>query len=153
LRLENKEAGMYYRFMSIFKTTTAKDAEELISKIEEPRKTEIEMLHAFIKKTVPKLPINLYGAIIGYGKYHYKSKSGSEGDWMIIGLASQKNYISLYICSMEDGEYLAEKYKDELPKADIGKSCIRFKKFEDIDLEVLKKLILKAEKIGGMNHF
>ena len=137
----------------MFKTTDVKDAAELISRLEEPRKSEMIKLDAFIKKTVPNLPVSLYGAVIGYGKYHYKSKSGSEGDWMIIGLASQKNYISLYICSMEDGEYLAEKYKDELPKADIGKSCIRFKKFEDIDLEVLKKLILKAEKIGGMNHF
>lgn len=135
----------------MFKTTDAKSVEELINKIEEPRKSEMLKLHHFIQKTVPHLPIGLYGAIIGYGNYHYKSKSGREGDWMIIGLASQKNYISLYICSIEDGEYLAEKYKSELPKASVGKSCIRFKRIEDIDLDVIRKLILKAEKIGGMN--
>lgn len=135
----------------MFKTTDAKSVEELINKLEEPRKGEMLVLHNFIKKTVPSLPIGLYGAIIGYGNYHYKSQSGREGDWMIIGLASQKNYISLYICSLEDGEYIAEKYKSELPKASIGKSCIRFKHIEDVDLEVIKKLILKAEKIGGMN--
>ncbi len=150
LRLENKGAESYNRHMNMFKTTDAKSVEELISKIDEPRRSEMEKLHAFIRKTVPKLPIGLYGAIIGYGNYHYKYSSGREGDWMIIGLASQKNYISLYICSTENGEYLAEKYKDELPKANIGKSCIRFKKLEDIDLEVLKEIILKAEKLGGM---
>lgn len=141
---------MYNIAMNMFKTTDAKSVEELLSKIEEPRRTEMLKLHEFIRKTVPNLPIGLYGAIIGYGNYHYKSKS-SEGDWMIIGLASQKNYISLYICATENDEYLAEKHKAELPKAKIGKSCISFKKTEDIDLEVVKKLILKAEKLGGMN--
>lgn len=143
---------MYNRiYMNMFKTTDAKSAEELLNKLEEPRKSEMLRLHEFIRKTVPTLQIGLYGAIIGYGNYHYKSKSGREGDWMIIGLASQKNYISLYICATENDEYLAEKHKAELPNASIGKSCIRFKKTEDLDMEVVKKLILKAEKLGGMN--
>lgn len=134
----------------MFKTTDAKSVEELISKIDEPRRSEIKKIHEFIRKIVPNLPVGLYGAIIGYGNYHYKYSSGREGDWMLIGLASQKNYISLYICATENGEYLAEKNKEELPKASVGKSCIRFKKLEDVNLEVLKKLILKAEKLGGM---
>ena len=137
--------------MNMFKTTNAKSVEELINKLKEPRKSEMKKLDAFIRKTVPDLPTGLYGAIIGYGNYHYKHSSGREGDWMLIGLASQKNYISLYICSTENGEYLAEKYKDELPKASFGKSCIRFKKLEDVDLAVIKKHVLKAEKLGGMN--
>lgn len=137
--------------MNMFKTTDAKSAEELIDNLDEPRKSEILKLHNFIRKTVPKLSVSLYGAIIGYGNYHYKSKSGRDGDWMIIGLASQKNYISLYICAVENGEYLAEKHKADLPKTSVGKSCIRFKHLEDVDMEVLKKLILKAESLGGMN--
>ena len=136
----------------MFKTTDAKSVEELISKIDEPRRSEIKKIHEFIRKIVPNLPVGLYGAIIGYGNYHYKYSSGREGDWMLIGLASQKNYISLYICATENGEYLAEKNKEELPKASVGKSCIRFKKLEDVNLEVLKKLILKAEKLGGMGE-
>lgn len=138
--------------MNMFKTTDAKSVEELISKIDEPRRSEIKKIHEFIRKIVPNLPVGLYGAIIGYGNYHYKYSSGREGDWMLIGLASQKNYISLYICATENGEYLAEKNKEELPKASVGKSCIRFKKLEDVNLEVLKKLILKAEKLGGMGE-
>ena len=137
--------------MNMFKTTTAKSVEEYINTLEQPRKSEMLKLHDFFRKTLPKLPISMYGAIIGYGNYHYKSKSGREGDWMLIGLASQKNYISIYVCAVEGNEYLAEKHKAEFPKASIGKSCIRFKKFEDIDLEVLKKLVFKAEKLGGMS--
>jgi hypothetical protein len=33
--------------------------------------------------------------IIGYGSYHYKGRSGAEGEWFIVGLAVQKNYLSL----------------------------------------------------------
>jgi hypothetical protein len=45
-----------------------------------------------------------------------------------------------------DGErYVAEKYRAELPKADIGKSCIRFRKFEHIDFEVLEKILKESE--------
>jgi hypothetical protein len=38
-------------------------------------------------------------------------------------------------------------YKEQLPKADIGKSCIRFKRVEDIDLDVLGKILKESERI------
>ncbi|CAN5855200.1 hypothetical protein BH24CHL6_BH24CHL6_15110 [soil metagenome] len=37
--------------------------------------------------------------------------------------------------------YLAESYRDRLPKADIGKSCVRIRRVEDIDLHVMAQLI------------
>ncbi|MCR4324745.1 MAG: DUF1801 domain-containing protein [Candidatus Curtissbacteria bacterium] len=99
-----------------------------------------------MKKTVPKLKPYIETGMIGYGKYHYKYASGREGEWATIALASQKNYISVYVCGVKDGKYVAEAHKDDLPKASIGKSCIRFKKTEDIDLDVLKKVILEGSK-------
>ena len=80
--------------------------------------------------------------MIGYGTYHYKYASGREGDWCVIGLSSRKNYISLYVCAVKDGKYVAESFKENLPKADIGKSCVRFKKFEDITFPELRELLL-----------
>lgn len=132
--------------MNMFKTTAAKTAEEYIDLLGEPRKSEIQKLHDFILKTVPKLKPFIISGMIGYGKYHYKSKSGREGDWAIVLLASQKNYISVYACGMKDGKYVAESYKKDLPKASIGKSCIRFKKVEDIDLQVLAKVLKESEQ-------
>lgn len=44
-------------------------------------------------------------------------------------------------------EYIAEKYKDTLPRASIGKSCIRFKKLADIDLKMLPKVILEGVRV------
>lgn len=125
----------------MFKPSKAKTPEEYFELIDEPRKSEIKKLDALIRKTIPKLNPEMFGSIIGYGKYRYKSPSGREGDWFPIGLASQKNYISLYICSVKDGKYLPELHKKDLPKASIGKSCIRFKKTEDIDLDLLAKII------------
>lgn len=46
-----------------------------------------------------------------------------------------------------DGEkYVAEQFKDQMPKADTGKSCIRFRRFEDIDFEVLGKILKESER-------
>lgn len=130
--------------MNMFKPTAAKTPAEYIDLIDEPRKSEIKKIDSFIRKTVPNLKPYILVGMIGYGSYHYKSKSGREGDWAIIALASQKNYISIYICVSDGKEYLAEKYKSKL-KASIGKSCIRFKKIEDIDFDVLAEILKKAE--------
>lgn len=122
-----------------------------IDALEEPRKSEIKALHQLIVKSAPKLAPTIVSGMLGYGKFHYKYASGREGDTAVVSLASQKNYISLYACSIVDGQYVAEKYKDRLPKASIGKSCIRFKKLEAIDLGVLAELLKECEKAGGMS--
>ena len=60
--------------------------------------------------------------MLAYGPWHYKYASGREGDWFRIGVASDKNYISLYICASDGDGYVAERYKAALPKANIGKA-------------------------------
>lgn len=117
---------------------------EYFAQIDEPRRSEVKALHKMIRKAVPELKPAMVAGMIGYGSYHYKYASGREGDWPIIALASQKNYISVYVCASQDGVHLAESHKNELPKASIGKSCIRFKKLEDVDLAVLEKLVKKG---------
>jgi hypothetical protein len=124
--------------------STAKTPEECIAQLEEPRKSQIKELYDFINKILPNEKPFMYAGIISWGKYHYKSKSNREGDWMMVGLASQKNYISVYVCAADGTQYVAEKYKDELGKTSVGKSCIRFKKIEDVNLPILKKTILEG---------
>lgn len=135
--------------MNMFKPVKATSITEYIDLIPEPRKSEILKLDAFIKKTVPKLKPVFVSNMLGYGMFHYKSRSGREGDWPVIALASQKNYISVYVCRMEDGQYVAERYKKDFPKASIGKSCVRFKKTTDIDLNALKKILLAGDEGFG----
>lgn len=135
--------------MNMFKPVKASSVEEYIKAIAEPRKSEIETLHALIKKSVPKQKSYFSYNMLGYGPLPYKFAKGKTGEWPLIALASQKNYISLYVCSVKDGKYIAEYFKKELPKANIGKSCIRFKKLVDVDLDVIKKILIEAEKVGG----
>jgi hypothetical protein len=114
---------------------------EYFAKLEEPRKAEVVALDALIRKTAPKLAAFVQGGILAYGPWHYKYSSGREGDGFRIGVASNKNYISLYICAGDEKGYVAERYKKALPKANIGRSCVRFKRLSDLDLAALKKMI------------
>lgn len=135
--------------MRIFiKPSKAKSIEEYIGMTPEPRKSEIIKLDKFIRKTAPKLKPYFSYNMPGYGPFKYKSAKGDIIDWPLIALASQKNYISLYVCAADDKGYVAEKYKKELPKTSIGRSCIRFKKVGDIDLKVVEKIIKEAQTTG-----
>jgi uncharacterized protein YdhG (YjbR/CyaY superfamily) len=127
--------------------TTATTPEEYIGALDEPRRSEIEQLHDLIRATVPELEPHILGGMLAYGRYHYKYASGREGDWSIIALASNKNYISLYASASTESGYVAEKYKDALPKANIGKSCIRFKKVADLDTDVIKKILRESSSL------
>lgn len=118
----------------------AASPKEYIENLDEPRKSEIKKLDQLIQKTVKFKPFMLSG-MLAYGPYHYKYASGREGDWCAIALASQKNYISLYACMAEGRHYVAENYKTKLPKASIGKSCVRFKKLADVDEKILVELL------------
>ena len=123
--------------------------EEFIQQFAEPRRSEIRRVHDLIRDAAPELEPAVAGKMIGYGPFHYRYATGREGDAHILSLASQKNYISLYVLCTKDGAYLAETYRNALPKADIGKSCVRIKRLEDIDQGKLRALIEEAAAIGG----
>jgi uncharacterized protein YdhG (YjbR/CyaY superfamily) len=134
----------------MFKPTKAKTSAEYIAALPLDRKDTIKKLDNFIRKTVPKLKPHFAYNMLGYGSFPYKNYRKELISWPTIALANQKNYISLYICSIDAGQYVAEKYKKELGKVNVGKSCIRFKKLEDVNLPVLKKALLAAAKKPGL---
>lgn len=139
---------VYYIDMNMFKGSNSSTVEEYIASLKEPRRSEILRLHELIRKTVPNLKPHIQSGMLGYGTYHYKYASGKEGDWMIIGLSSRKNYISLYVnVTTPDGQYVAENYQSSLPNASIGKSCIRFKKLEDIEQNTLARVIKQGAEL------
>ena len=119
------------------------------------RRAPMLAVHAAIRKAVPKLApeimMGMGAPLIGYGKYHYKSASGREGDWFLIGLASGKSYFSLHICAADTGGYLVEQNAAKLGKVKTGRSCINFKKLEDLKLDVAMAVVKQALKVGGLN--
>lgn len=126
----------------------AKTPEEYIAGVDEHRRDDIQQLHDFIREIAPELEPTMGFGILGYGRFHYKYASGREGEWMKIGIASNKRYISFYCCSADEQGYVAERYRERLPKASIGKSCVRFKRLSDLDLEVLGSLIRETAKVS-----
>jgi uncharacterized protein DUF1801 len=121
---------------------------EFIDRLAEPRRSEIAELHALIRDVAPELEVQTTDRMIGYGPYHYRYASGREGDSHLLSLAPNKNYISIYVNSTKDGAYLAESYVDRLPKASIGKACVRFKRPSDVDLGELRELLAEAVRLG-----
>jgi hypothetical protein len=122
--------------------------EEYIAGLEEPRRGEIERLHGLIRETLPGLEPHVASGMLAYGRYRYRYATGREGDASLISLASRKAYISLYVACVSDGAYLAEGYAERLPNASIGKSCVRFKRVDDVNLETVRELITEAARIG-----
>ena len=85
--------------------------------------------------------------IIGYGTYHYRGRSGAEGEWFVVGLAAQKNYYSLYVNAAEDGAYLGERYADRLGTVKAKRANIQFKRASDLELDVLRELATRAREV------
>lgn len=136
--------------MYMFNPVSATSVQEYMDMLPPERKESIVFLHEFIQKVAPSLKPHFAYNMLGYGSFKYKNYKKETLDWPTIALASQKNYISLYVCAVENGEYIAEKNKKDLGKVSVGKSCIRFKKIADLNLKTLEKAIKAAEKSPGL---
>lgn len=117
---------------------------QYLAKLEEPRKTDLTRLDRLIRKTVPELKPFVQAGMLAYGPTHLKYPSGREVDGFKIGLASNARYISLYVMATHGRGYVAERYRDRLPKAKIGKSCVTFKQLDDLDPKALAALLKEA---------
>lgn len=85
--------------------------------------------------------------IIGYGEYHYQGRSGASGEWFIVGLAAQKQYLSLYVNAAEDGEYLVKRYAPRLGKVKAGSANLSIRRLADVDLEALLEMVGRARAL------
>jgi len=129
---------------------------EFLAALPADRRDTMTTLHQAIRKAVPKLaPFMTSGMgpspLIGYGKYHYKSASGREGDWFIIGLVAGKSGYALHICVGGEGGYLVERNAAKLGKVKTGRSCINFQQLADLKLDAAMRLVKQAAKSGGIN--
>ena len=82
-------------------------------------------------------------AIIGFGDLTFKYESGRENDWFKIGFSPRKQNFSLY--GLLNSDIKREMLK-KLGKHSTGKGCLYFNYLKDIDVEVLKQIIVKANQ-------
>ncbi|MEI7986532.1 MAG: DUF1801 domain-containing protein [Armatimonadota bacterium] len=129
----------------------ATSPEEYIAMLDEPRRSHIQALYDLIREAAPEFEPFVISGKIGFGKFQYKGKT-CEGEWFKLGLASNKTSIMIASCAVgTDGKHLAESYVERLPKAKIGKSCINFRKFEDIDFHVIREIAKRTASADFSN--
>ena len=104
---------------------------------EEVRKDCFEILK--MMKQITKEEPKMWGSsIVGFGSYHYKGKSGREGDWMLTGFSPRKQNLTLYLMGGFDVE---KDLLKKLGKYKTGVGCLYIKKLDDVDKKVLKELV------------
>lgn len=112
---------------------------------EKKRQDALDLLQLF--KNATGLKPEMWGpSIVGFGNYHYKYESGREGDFFLTGFSPRKQNLTIYIMP---GFNRYPQLMKNIGKYKTGKSCLYVKKLEDIDREVLKKLI--RESVEYMN--
>ncbi|RID83707.1 DUF1801 domain-containing protein [Peribacillus asahii] len=117
---------------------------EFIETVESPKKREdaYRLLDIFTETT--GFQAKMWGpSIIGFGSYHYKYKSGHEGDAPLVGFSPRKAKISLYFAT---GDTKREELLKGFGKHTTGKACVYINKVTDIDVDVLKALIHQSVK-------
>lgn len=129
------------------KATTVK---EYLAKLPDDRRPAIEAVRKVILENKDQnIDEGMQYGMIGYCVPHRIYLAGYHCDpkqpLPFAGLASQKNHMSLYLgCVYVGGEgegWFRKEWAKTGKKLDMGKSCIRFKKIEDLALDVIARTI------------
>ena len=132
---------------------TATSPDDYVSQLPEERAIVISKLRSLIQENIPEgFTEEMSYGMIGYIVPHSLYSGGCHCDPSLplpfINIASQKNFIAFYHMGMYADKNLYDWFVTEYPKhcsrkLDMGKSCIRFKKTDDIPYELLAKLVRK----------
>lgn len=137
--------------------------EQYLSELPEDRKEAMLKLRNAIKENLPQgfEEVISYG-MLGYVVPHSIYPSGYHCDSKLplpfINLASQKNFIALYHMGIYANKNLESWFVSEYPKhvktkLDIGKSCIRFKKMDDIPFDFIGELAAKVSVEDWISNY
>lgn len=124
--------------------SNAPTVEAYLASLPDDRREAIEAVRKVIRKNLDKkYQEGMQYGMIGYFIPHSVYPNGYHCDpkqpLPFAGLASQKNYMSLYIMSNygDEEEWFKKEWAKTGKKLDMGKCCVRFKKLEDVALEVV----------------
>lgn len=134
-------------------TIDAKTVDEYISKVPDERTAAISKLRETVRDNLPEgFEEGIGYKMIAYYVPHSKYPDGYHCDPKLplpfINIASQKNFIALYHSGIYADKQLLDWFVSEYPKyaktkLDMGKSCIRFKKVEQIPYDLIGELCKK----------
>ncbi len=126
---------------------------EILANVPEERAEAFNKLHETIFKNLPEgfeaaVSYGGLGYVVPHSLYPAGYHCKPEEPLPFAGIASQKNSVNLYHMGIYSDPQLLKWFTDEYPKhskrkLDMGKSCIRFKKTEDIPFELIGELMQK----------
>jgi uncharacterized protein YdhG (YjbR/CyaY superfamily) len=128
----------------------AQTVTDYLNELPDDRREAISKLRAVVRKNLPKgLEECMAYGMIGYVVPHKLYPAGYHCDpkqpLPFANLASQKNYMALYLMTAYFQDSVAKVLRDGFQaagkKLDMGKSCIRFRKIEDLPLDVVAKAV------------
>ncbi len=133
--------------------TPGDTVEEILANVPEERKETFAKLHQTIVDNLPEgfeaaISYGGLGYVVPYSIYPNGYHCKPEEPLPFAGIASQKNSINLYHMGIYSNPELYDWFVAEYPKyskrkLDMGKSCIRFKKAEDIPFPLIAELMQK----------
>lgn len=113
--------------------------EEFLNSVDHKKRREDAFILKGLFDEITGWPAKMWGtSIVGYGSYDYKYPTGRTGTWMITGFSPRKTALTLYIMTgfKQHSDLMAK-----LGKYKTGKSCLYVNKLEDIDMEILSKIV------------
>src|SRR5687767_14180514 len=131
----------------------AQTVNDYVAELPDDRRAAIEAVRKVIRKNLPKgYEEGMQYGMIGYHVPHKLYPSGYHCDpkqpLPFAGLASQKNYISLYLMTVYQvpgmEQWLRSQFQARGKRLDMGKCCLRFKTLDDLPLDVVAEAIARV---------
>lgn len=118
---------------------TQESVKDFIAKIPDGKKRkDFSAITDLIKKNTSLDPKMWGTAIVGFGSYHYNYESGREGDAPLVGISPRASSIALYLGCEQD---VRDELLSKLGKHKLSGSCIHIQKLEDIETDILIKMV------------
>lgn len=117
------------------------DIQKYLDSLDDARREQARELVSIISEVTGEKPTMWGSSIIAFGMYHYKYDSGREGDAPKIGLASRKQAFVIYGLGLEEQ---ADDLQN-LGKYKTGKGCLYISSLQDVDIEVLKRMLARSK--------
>ena len=125
---------------------TRKSVPKFIDAIKNKRRQNDSRTMLKLMQAVTGTEARIWGtSIVGYGKYKYARKNGEEYEWFTTGFSPGSAHLTVYVMYDINRE---EALLKKLGPHKTGKGCLYIKKLEEIDLNVLEKLIAKSKHWG-----
>jgi hypothetical protein len=132
----------------------AKTVKQYIDSLPADRKPAITKVRNVILKNIPKgyaetMAYGMIGYVVPLKYYPSGYRNQKDVPLPFAGLASQKNHMALYLMitygSPDLDLWFRKAYKAAGKKLDMGKGCVRFKRLDDLPLDVIAQLMRKLQ--------